>query len=227
MATEDEKSRYPYFSARNWWDLRRKFQEGYPPKVSVGYLQPVLGISHEITAKRIISQLELIGLIEEDGTPTDLAKKEWPFDDSYADVCKKIIEKVYPEELRAAFTSPDPSQENNRIRWFLNSGSTRNKTIASGMARFYILLLKADPSEQEQAPKRKPREAKVIVKKEPSKGKKKPTRTDEGEAKQRRLLPFEPALRIDVQIHIPKDATSEQIDQIFKSMAEHIYKIKK
>jgi hypothetical protein len=37
---------------------------------------------------------------------------------------------------------------------------------------------------------------------------------------------FTPKLHIDIQIHISPDATPQQIEQIFKSMAEHIYGIK-
>lgn len=35
--------------------------------------------------------------------------------------------------------------------------------------------------------------------------------------------PQSPALHIDVQIHISPEATADQIDQIFKSMAKHLY----
>jgi hypothetical protein len=33
-----------------------------------------------------------------------------------------------------------------------------------------------------------------------------------------------PSLHIDIQVHISPDSSSEQIDQIFKSMAKHLYK---
>lgn len=33
-----------------------------------------------------------------------------------------------------------------------------------------------------------------------------------------------PSLHIDVQVHIPPDATAEQIDVIFAAMAKHLYK---
>lgn len=39
-------------------------------------------------------------------------------------------------------------------------------------------------------------------------------------------LPFSPKLHIDIQIHISPDATPQQIEQIFESMAKHIYRIK-
>ena len=32
-----------------------------------------------------------------------------------------------------------------------------------------------------------------------------------------------PPLHLDVQIHIPADASLEQIDRIFSSMAKHLY----
>lgn len=36
-----------------------------------------------------------------------------------------------------------------------------------------------------------------------------------------------PSLHIDIQVHISPDASSEQIDKIFESMAKHLYKSKK
>ncbi len=36
-----------------------------------------------------------------------------------------------------------------------------------------------------------------------------------------------PSLHIDIQVHISPDATPEQIDKIFESMAKHLYAIKK
>jgi hypothetical protein len=32
-----------------------------------------------------------------------------------------------------------------------------------------------------------------------------------------------PNVHLDIQIHIPAEATAEQIDQIFESMARHLY----
>jgi hypothetical protein len=37
---------------------------------------------------------------------------------------------------------------------------------------------------------------------------------------------FSPKLHIDIQVHISPDATPQQIDQIFESMAKHIYRMK-
>lgn len=35
--------------------------------------------------------------------------------------------------------------------------------------------------------------------------------------------PSEPSVHIDIQVHIASDTSSEQIDQIFKSMSRHLY----
>jgi hypothetical protein len=34
----------------------------------------------------------------------------------------------------------------------------------------------------------------------------------------------DPSLQLSIQIHIPADATPEQVDHIFASMAKHLYK---
>ena len=49
-------------------------------------------------------------------------------------------------------------------------------------------------------------------------------RKDDGDAEETRLRgQAMPSLHIDVQVHIDSSATAEQIDQIFKSMATHLY----
>ena len=40
---------------------------------------------------------------------------------------------------------------------------------------------------------------------------------------ERQIVGNRPQLHIDVQVHIDSSATTEQIDQIFRSMAEHLY----
>ena len=38
------------------------------------------------------------------------------------------------------------------------------------------------------------------------------------------VKPNDPSVHIDIQIHIDSSATSEQIDQLFESMARHLYR---
>lgn len=229
MATEEEKSRYPHLSTKNWWDLRKKFQkDGYPSKITLAYIKPVLSIDTDITAQRIISQLELIGFINKDGELTPLAKKEWTSNESYSAVCKKILESVYPTEIKEVFKSPDPKSVNTIAKQFLDSDSTRNRGIAQSMARFYLLLLKADPSDQDKASTKSLKVLEKVGKKEKRESEKaKPGREKKAVEKTNQEYqpqPTQPSLHVDIQIHIDKDAKPEQIDKIFESMAKHIYK---
>ena len=54
-------------------------------------------------------------------------------------------------------------------------------------------------------------------------GSQKGGKTGDEETKDQSQLQATPSLHIDVQVHIDSSATAEQIDQIFKSMAAHLY----
>jgi hypothetical protein len=208
---------------------------GYKPKeVAMAKEESKTSLKTAVAAKRVFSQLVTLGLINEKGVLTDDGNA-WPFGDAeaYKELCSKILKRVYPNELRELYHTYDAEKEDelkNKIAdWFLASpqANVRNRINATHMARFYLLLLKADPSDQEKVSAKKPRKPVSKVEREAKKPKAKAEKKTGEQPQQGKLLHFEPSLRVDVQIHIPKDATPEQIDQIFKSMAEHIYKIKK
>lgn len=228
MATDDSKTNYPRIPAKNWWDLRRQFAKRLPQQeVDAAYLKSVLRLNKISSATILIPYFRTVGLIDEEGKTTELAL-EWRSDSSYATACQKIRESVYPTGLLDVFPSPDPEKDREAVAdWFFDNAKV-GEAVADQMARFYLLLCEADPSVQDRVKERKPKTITPKKKetKKITKTKEKPG-VAEPKPQQGKLLPFEPSLRVDVQIHIPKDATPEQIDQIFKSMAEHIYKIKK
>lgn len=225
MATEG-KNTFPVLGVKTWWNLRKEFKNRLPSRVDLDYPQTVLG-QQKNTASVTVSQLRLMKLIDKSGNPTDLANN-WRVDDSYPQVCKTIFEGTYPTSLREIFTDPNPTKEKRSklIDWF-----TRNAKVGISAARkmtaIYLLLLKRDPAEQDKVETTTPKVSKPRREPKPKSADKQVTPPVVPKQEPSKLLPFEPSLRVDVQIHIPKDATPEQIDQIFKSMAEHIYKIKK
>lgn len=219
MAVDNEKRTYPRLPAKNWWTLRDRFKQTMPARVDADYLQSVMGLSSTASAGNLMGPLRTLGLIDEKGVPTERAL-DWRHDESYKDVCDAIVAEVYPDALRSAF--PDPSANNpGAVNWFArNTGAGQG--AATGMAALYMLLLSGDLAARSNG------QAAVTVKPvkktsttvRPQVAKPPAKQTDQHAAPPRREVP---SVNVNVQIHISSDANADQIDQIFKSMAEHLY----
>lgn len=220
MSTETKKT-YPMLAAKSWWAIRNKFQQSIPPKVTPSYLSPVLGMTEKSAQNNVLPFLRIMGIIDEDSKPTDLANK-WRFDDNYKEFCELIKTKIYPQELLDAI--PDASDRASLQRWFA-SNTGAGEVAARRMATFYALLAEADPSKGDTSIKRKtnskPKTSSRKVTKQKSKS---------SEIENKNALPTYsntkqvgfPSLHIDIQIHVSPDAPPEQIDQIFASMSKHL-----
>ena len=130
-----------------------------------------------------------------------------------------MTKEVYPPELLEA--APDPANNRDAAeRWF------RNKTgcgaeAAKQMTRFYSVLIDANlenkPGKSKGSkttttspPKKKA--ARAATKAKPQQGKEQQGGDDA------------PDVHINLQIHVSSDATPDQINKIFESMAKHIYR---
>lgn len=235
MADSDSGSKtYPYISANVWNELRLRFQKSVPAKVTPSYLQTALGFNTEKAAKNLLPQLRTVGLIDTDGTPTDLAKS-FRMDAEYPAAAKEIVSKLYPDELRDLF--PGPSENATEVtNWFMRD--TGGGQASAGMqARFYLSLISGElPSADrpkastngDAAPSR-PRVTRAKAKA--------PGTPASPSAPDTLAAPSAPAagdgtgghslnrpnLHVDVQVHISADASTEQIDAVFASMAKHLY----
>lgn len=221
MAEESARRTYPRLPAKNWWALRERFRQTVPRLVDADYLQSVLGLSSTASAGNLIGPLRTLGLIDDDGRPTERAQ-DWRLDDSYEEVCEAILSDVYPDSLRSAF--PDPSADSTGVTAWFSRNTGSGQGAASGMASLYALIAEADPAgaaavattgaaaKKKAAPRKAP----------PGPASGRPARATEAvvENRQRRA---ELGLNINIQIHISSDASAEQIDKIFQSMAEHLY----
>ena len=219
MAVDNEKKTYPRLPAKNWWTLRDRFKQTMPARVDADYLQSVMGLSSTASAGNLMGPLRTLGLIDEKGAPTERAL-DWRHDESYKAVCDAIVAEVYPDALRSAF--PDPSANTTgAVNWFArNTGAGQG--AATGMAALYMMLLSGDLAARtngQTAVAVKPvKKASTTVRPQVAKP---PTKqTDQHMAPVQRDVP---SVNVNVQIHISAEANSDQIDQIFKSMAEHLY----
>jgi len=218
-----EKKGYPVLPVSQWWALREKFRKSLPGNVTANYVASVLNMSEPSARNNILPSLRTMGIIEASGKPSDLAVK-WREDAQYADVCVQIRKRVYPKELLDI--APDASASQEEVsRWFgIHTGA--GQSAVSKMTAMYMILSEADMT---KAPKPGAGTAMTQIR---SKASPKITRTESrhrdtsigARAPASGSMELGPGLNINVQVHISSDATPDQIDQIFRSMAKHIYK---
>jgi len=236
---ENDKS-YPKIAASNWFKVRELFKKKLPALVTPTYLASSLEMSEDSARSNIINPFKNIGLLNEQGEPTGLAK-QWRDHADYPAVCKLLIEQIYPQELRDLYheESADVRQVSS---WFMRTTSC-GQAAGSMYARFYKMLLNADlslsadklakkvsktngtpakqakPAKQFQNPKpttpAEPIDTEFGQGEESTSPK---TRDREGDAGIQ--------LHVNIQLHISPESTAEQIDKIFESMARHVREIK-
>lgn len=224
-----ENAPFPYIAEKNWWKFREQLQRSASFTASAVNIKSLIGVGSDSAARNIIRALQRLGLIDADGKPTELANK-WRLDPTYVEACREILEKVYPEDLRSLFDTPqaDPSKI---AAWMMDTKKV-GKVAAEQYARTYLLLLQENiRSSSEFSKAQKPKTSS----KEPSR-KAGATRSSSNETEipdvpvkhMQPSMPFNPQsspvnLHIDLQIHISPEATGEQIDQIFSSIAKHLH----
>jgi hypothetical protein len=235
--TDDKKTSYPKIPRSNWFLLRDKFKQRTPERVSPSYLASALGMGEDSAKANIIAPLRAFGLIGEDYKPTDLAY-DWRDDTKYAEVCKKILINLYPQELRDLFHDPGDINTKEIESWFARDARV-GKSAAQAYAATYAILLEADISKakEQKAPKPKnggdkPAAIRTASKEQlnfPAKKKTAPVApppaVDETVESGRKYA-FNPNLHVDIQIHISPDSSPEQIEKIFESMAKHLLPLK-
>jgi hypothetical protein len=222
MANSDVS--FPKIADKNWWKLRELFKKKVPTVVTPSYLASALSMSESSAKANLIFPFKKIGIIDEDNKPTDLAYN-WRDDNKYSTVCETLIEKNYPQELRDLFHSSDVDFQ-QLTNWFMNFAKC-GEPVAKMFARFYLLLLKADPTEADGATAKRQASPKK-PKKEPKAKAPKPsdsiTSKEEPVSLQKPPSAFSkpPELHINIQLHISPETSAEQIDKIFESMAKHL-----
>jgi len=166
----------------------------------------------------ILPYLKQVKIIDDDGKPNDRAKK-WRDDTQFKTVCAEIITEIYPQELQDV--CPDTLADRDSVeRWFSNDTGD-GKVAVNKMVAFYTILIEADPPNTSE-PKKKSLSAKTPVRKSSQKPTvtPKPENANKSDDRKNNI----PSMNINLQIHISSDASPDQIDKIFESMAKHIYK---
>jgi hypothetical protein len=215
---------YPAIPANIWWKLRERFVNA-PPKgeVTKEYLSSALGLGAKVAAN-VMPAIKQVGLIDDSNLLTPLARR-WRDDQTYAEACREIIDSAYPDSLKDV-SPPDNPDLAAAARWFLNetgAGAPRARVLAV----FYALIAKGElngaaervsTDGQARAPRRDSTEAATQRSRErverASSDKRGPNHAPD---------PTPPTLSVAIQIYIDKDMSAANVDQVFASMAKHLY----
>ena len=217
----EDKETYPMLPVAHWWELRKRFKQSIPGVVTASYVATVLDMKENSARANVLPFLEDLGIIDNEGKTGERARL-WRDDEQYPEVCKQILKEVYPPELLDAV--PNPGEDRSRAeRWFANRTGTGD-AAAKRMAALYEVLAEADASKQPEENKERAKTVRSgkAVKPIPiaaSPALQETPKTSSAQGQQ--LQP--PGININLQVHISADATTDQIDQIFQSMAKHIY----
>jgi hypothetical protein len=221
----DNDRSFPTIPEANWWKLRELFKQRLPAAVTPSYLATALSMTEKSAQANIIGPFKKIGIIDDQGKPTDLAN-DWRSDDKYSGVCKKLFEKFYPQEVRDLFheKNPDVSKINS---WFM-SYCKCGENAAKKYTQVFILLRKAelkrntDPTTQPPKGKSSP---KKITAKRPSASETSDQKSDSAVSEGSTQQEYHPEIHVNFQIHISPDTPADQIDKIFESMSKHLRNI--
>ena len=214
---------FPKIPVSNWYAIRKQFAKTLPSVVSQTYLQSLLKLGSAKSAQNFISPLKMMGIIDEECKPTDLANK-WRNDATYAEACKEIFERVYPDELRQLFVGEDIDKE-ALTTWFMSTtkcGEAAAKLLS--VTFMYLCNPSLEPSEKNTAKTSSiSKSAKKIKREAREKNSETVTSNVMANDQQTSNTTRRPTVHIDLQIHISPDSSAEQVDAIFASIAKHLY----
>lgn len=223
MAKEKARS-FPMLPVGHWWTLRDKFKQSIPGVVTDNYLAAALNTQTRSARANVLPYLKNMGLIDDDGKTQELGKA-WRDDEQYAGVCQKMRKELYPDDLISAV--PNPSEDRIAVeRWFANHTGAGDAAVKR-MSAIYMVISDGDISKKPQKEAKK--EGGTPKKRAVERAEKKIAISGSTPPPSVPVMPsggtpVTPGLNINLEIHISSDATPDQIDKIFESMAKHLYK---
>ncbi len=132
-------SQYPQLSAANLKALRTRFKRNIPQTLTKAWIAEALGTTQSNAEKVILPSLDLLGIISAQGKTTARAAA-FAKEDSYTSAVRKMINDVYPEELRAL--NIGTKTEQTKISSFFKKAASNNQTVAKRMESIYLHLVK-------------------------------------------------------------------------------------
>ena len=222
-----DKKIFPMIPETSWWALRQQFKKTIPATVSVSYLKSLLGLTSDQSARNILSPLKQMKIIDEEGKPLQRAN-DWRNDEKYSQVCKDILLDIYPSDLLDLF--PDDIVDIMTAKnWFMDV-CVIGDSAATKMTTTFSLLkngkIKDTPEKKGNKKVKNTSSAKREAEEKHDKAEKKINiqnefnhHLEEKGVPSNRIIP---TVHIDLQIHISPEASPEQIDTIFASIAKHL-----
>lgn len=224
-----DKQIYPMISEKSWWQIRNQFKKTIPSVVNVSYLKSLLSLNSDQSARNILAPLKQMGIIDAEGKPQPRAT-DWRSDAKYSDVCSIIVSDIYPQELLDLF--PDTQIDNTAAKsWFMDTCSLGDNAAAKIASTFSLLKsgqVKTDLDiAKSTVPPKKSKPSKIKGNDFPEKAVPLENISSPSLNVNTPIAPSPapaiPSVHIDLQIHISPDASPDQIDSIFASMAKHLY----
>lgn len=218
---------YPKVAARAWATLRARAAAAPTVRFTADSVAALMQMSSPESAQRnTVGPMQRLGLVDEDGALTDRGNR-WRVDSSFGDACQEILDEIYPDDL-AILVDDEGHPDAARVKtWFDQKGF--GASSARQMTATYVMIARKEILEPPAAESTKAT-PKGSPTKKPAGKPSEPTETEtplEAVAPEPPVPPAStnrgPTLHLDIQIHIPADATLDQIDQIFSSMAKHLY----
>lgn len=215
MAAENTFPQLPSTVWKGVWSLLRKSPTR---KLDDSSLAAELNVQ-QTAARQYLKEIVRLGILAEDGTPTELAGR-WRQDGDDQEVITEILQQAYPESL-LQLAPMDDLDRDKIVRWFLGQqlgeGSAKNKAatyirIAQGISALDAPPRGATTPSQTKAPaakRSKPATTSAATRQED----RSPLEGQRGQTK--------PDLNVNIQIHISADASAEQIDAIFAGMRKY------
>jgi hypothetical protein len=222
-------SSYPKIGTAAWRTLRARAVAAPTSKFNPGAVAVILGHdSPTSAATNVVSPMQKLGLIDDNGNLTDRGHK-WRSNDSYAEACQEILDEVYPADL-AGFTTTNGAPDRAMVtKWFQQQKF--GDSNARQMAATYVMIAEKKvpepPSDKEAKAKKQAPGTAVkagrLASRSAAPSAREDAATTPAPLPQTASSVVRPDIHLDFQIHIAADAKPEVIEQIFASMAKHLY----
>ncbi|HMR32345.1 MAG TPA: hypothetical protein PKA13_17340 [Geminicoccaceae bacterium] len=224
-----ERPSYPQLPSTVWWGVREILQRTPNVTIDERYLSIHLDVQ-EAAARQYLAELKRVGILTDEGKPTQVALR-WRMSDTYSDAVEELISNAYPEGLRQV-APPGVADRQKAINWFmkdgLGAGSAKNKVAT------YLTIGASEPMDGVPSSKNGRRrnetanDSEAVKPRNRAKDNKSTSSVTRQSAQpnesRKAGARFDSIpLNVNVQIHIGADATSEQIESIFSAMRRYLH----
>ncbi|WP_420394461.1 hypothetical protein [Acuticoccus sp.] len=210
---------FPQIPSTVWWGARKLIQDRPQAKIDDRRIEIELGVQAS-AARQYVSELKRLGVLDEEGRPTEAAMK-WRNDNSYREGVHAFVSKAYPESLIDA-VPPDPVDREKAKSWFLADGLGNG--TAGNKAATYALIASPFPLRPgEKATSEGKKASPSGRRRAQSERQKNLTDAEVPPAAQTAnsdRLHF--PLNVNLQIHIGANASVDQIEAIFSAMQRYL-----